>query len=172
MENSSVLFYSLGGLAAKLVHIFGAVIWIGGVLFMGGIATPILKYYSMPEHADPRVAEVVGLLERRLVGFNWMALWANVIGGLALTLFSSSFSWFRFGSVYAWVIHLKVLLVLPIMLTNFLLAASYRELESARGELAEGEDISPRGITEWRIVSLRRINVYLAFIIIILVAFL
>ena len=172
MENSSVLFFSLAGFAFKLVHIFGAMIWIGGVLFMGGVATPILKYYSAPDHSDPRVADVIGMLERRLIGFNWMALWANVIAGLALTLFSPAFSWFHFDSFYAWVIHLKVVFLVPIMLTNFFLSASYKELESARSELKKGEDLSPRAITEWRIVSLRRINVYLAFIIIILVAFL
>jgi hypothetical protein len=139
---------------------------------MGGIAKPILDYYARPEHSDPAVATVVGRLERRLIGMNWMALWAGAISGIFLSFLSPQFSWFQFDSLYAVVLHLKVLLFLPIALTNFFLSASYKELETARSRRASGEDLSPRQITEWRIISLRRINVYLAFLIIILVALL
>jgi len=171
--DGATLFYILGGYAVKLAHVLGAVIWLGGVLFMGGVATPILKYYATREHHDPRVAEVVGLLERRLIGFNWMGLFAVFFSGLVMSLYSSqSFSWFRFDSLYDWVVHLKLFLFVPVVTANYLLSISYQELQGARTTLKSGEDLSPRQIVEWRIISLRRINVYLAFTLIILIALL
>lgn len=171
MDHTS-LFYSLGGYAIKLTHIFGSLIWIGGVLFMGGVATPILRYYASPEHSDPRVADVIGRLERRLVGFNWMGLCSALLSGIALSYFSAEFSWLRFQSLFDYVIHLKILLFMPIALVNYLLGVSYRELLSVRQERLEGEYLAPREIVDWRIVALRRINVYLAFTIILLLALL
>src|SRR3546814_4959873 len=58
-------------------------------LFRSGVATPILKYYARKENHDPRVAEIVGLLERRLIGFNWMGLFAVFFSGLIMSLYSS-----------------------------------------------------------------------------------
>lgn len=172
MDSTQLFLYQLGGYTAKLAHVFGAVIWIGGVLFMAGVAAPILKYYAREENADSSVGEVVGKLEQRLIGFNWMGLWTVFISGIILSLYSSSFIWFRFDSLIDWVLHLKIFFFFPIALVNYFLSASYHELRSVQREAREGEILSPRDITEWRIISLRRINVYLAFTIIILIALL
>lgn len=168
----SLFLYQLGGYLAKLAHVFGAIIWIGGVLFMAGVATPILQYYAKPEHADPKVAETVAKLEERLIGFNWMALWTVFISGGVLVLYSASFDWFRFETIADWALNLKIIFFLPIAFLNFLLSASYKELRTARAEREDGEELAPREITEWRIISLRRINIYLAFAIIIFIAML
>ncbi|MDB5035271.1 MAG: hypothetical protein JWQ98_2512 [Chlorobi bacterium] len=172
MESPSLFLYQLGGYAVKLAHVFGAIIWLGGVLFMAGVATPILNYYRKPETADPTVASAVEKLEERLVGFNWMGLWTVFISGFVLSLYSGGFVWFRFAGLTDWAIHLKIFLWLPIAMVNFLLSASFKELKTARREPVDGEDLTPRDVVEWRIVSLRRINVYLAFGIIILIALL
>ena len=174
MEDGTSLpfVYSLGGYAGKLTHIFGAIIWIGGVLFMSGVATPILEYYNSTEHYDPRVGEVVGWLERRLIGFNWLGLGSLFVSGMVLSIYSHGFDYFRLASLYDWVIDLKILLFFPVACVNYLLGVSYRELAVARADRAEGEDLSPLQIVEWRIISLRRINVYLAFALLILIALL
>lgn len=162
--------FSLGGYAAKLAHVFGAIIWIGGVLFMSGVATPILKYYADPERHDPRVAEIVGWLERRLIGFNWLGLWTVVASGIVLAIYSPQFALFRLDSLYDWVLHAKIAAFLPIAAANYLLSLSYRELERVRAERSSGEELAPREVTEWRIVMLRRLNVYLAFIVLLLIS--
>ena len=162
--------FSLGGYAAKLAHVFGAIIWIGGVLFMGGVAAPVLRYYGDPAHSDPRVGEVVGWLERRLVGFNWLGLWSAFISGIVLSIYTPGFSWLRVASLYDWVVHLKIAAFIPIAIINYLLGVSYRELASARSSRSDGEELSPREIVEWRVVMLRRLNVYLAFLILILIS--
>jgi uncharacterized membrane protein len=168
----SLFLYQLGGYLAKLAHVFGAVIWLGGILFMAGVATPILKYYNSTEHADPTVAAAVGKLEERLIGFNWMALWTVFISGFILSLYSAGFAWFRFAGIADWALQLKILFFVPAAFANYFLSASYKELRTARAELEGTEDLSPRQITEWRIISLRRINVYIAFAIIIFIAML
>lgn len=162
--------FTLGGYAAKVAHVFGAIIWIGGVLFMGGVATPILKYYADPARADARVAEIVGWLERRLVGFNWLGLGAVVVSGIVLTIYAPGFELLRLATLYDWVIHLKIAMLAPIVLANYLLSLSYRELAVARAEREADEELAPREIAEWRIVMLRRVNVYLAFAILLLIS--
>jgi uncharacterized membrane protein len=127
-------FYAIGGYAAKLAHVFGAIIWIGGVLFMGGVATPIVKYYADEAHRDDRVAEIVGRLERRLVGFNWLGLGAVLVSGVVMALYVPSFQALRFTGLYDWVLHLKMFAFVPIVTANYLLGVSYRELERARSE--------------------------------------
>jgi uncharacterized membrane protein len=169
MSDPSFLF-SLGGYAAKLAHVFGAIIWIGGVLFMAGVATPILKYYASPEHADARVAEVVGWLERRLVGFSWLGLGSVAVSGIVLSIYAPHFELLRFGDLYDWIIHAKILAFVPIAVVNYLLSVSYRELASARASREADEELAPREVVEWRIVMLRRLNVYLAFAILLLIS--
>ena len=89
-----------------------------------------------------------------------------------MLIFLPTLQWMHLETLYDWVIHLKVVLFLPVIFVNSLLNRSYRELESARSTLQAGEDLSPLQVVEWRIVSLRRLNVYLAFLLIILVAML
>ena len=161
---------NLGGYAAKVAHVFGAVIWLGGVLFMSGVATPILKYYADPAHADARVGEIVGWLERRLVGFNWLGLGAVVVSGVVLAVYAPGFRLLRLDGLYDWILHLKIAALLPIVAVNYLLSISYRELAVARSTRAEGEELAPREVVEWRIVMLRRLNVWLAFAILLLVS--
>lgn len=171
MDDGGLQFlFTLGGYAAKLAHVFGAIIWIGGVLFMSGVATPILKYYADPEHPDERAAIVVGWLERRLVGFSWLGLGAVFVSGIVMSIYAPSFELFRLANLYDWVLHLKLLAFVPICLANYLLSISYRELERVRSARDEGEELSPREIIEWRIVMLRRLNVYLAFAILLLIS--
>ncbi|MBL0332275.1 MAG: hypothetical protein IPP08_01295 [Chlorobiota bacterium] len=172
MDNWQDFYYSLFGYTAKLAHIFGAFIWIGGVLFMAGIATPIVKYYQDVNHYDIKVIEIISKLERRLIGFNWMAYFAMLFGGVVLTLHNKSFSLFTFNSLYSWLLHGKIFLFTIIGIVNYLMSISYKELKTARVEKEVDEDLSPYEITEWRVVILRRINVYLCFSIILILAFL
>ncbi len=118
------------------------------------------------------MAEVIGWLERRLIGFNWLGLGAVFVSGLVMSIYSHGFDYFRFENLYDWVIALKILLFVPVAAVNYLLGVSYRELESVRRDIIGDEDLSPNQVVAWRIVSLRRINVYLAFALIILVALL
>jgi hypothetical protein len=101
-----------------------------------------------------------------------MALWTVFISGFVLSLYSAGFAWFRLASLTDWALHLKILFFIPVAFANYFLSASYKELRTARATLQKGEDLSPRQITEWRIIMLRRINVYLAFAIIIFIAML
>src|SRR4051812_9346601 len=142
MESSSFFLYQLGGYAVKLAHVFGAIIWLGGVLFMAGGATPVLNYYPEPGHADPTPPPAGEKLEERLIGFNWMGLWTVFISGFVLSLYGAGFVWFRFASITDWAIHLKIFLWLPIAVVNYLLSASFKELNSARREHLDGEDLS------------------------------
>lgn len=114
-------FYALGGYAAKLAHVLGAVIWIGGVLFIGGVATPILKYYTRDENHDPGVVATILMLERRLLGFNWMALWAMAISGVILAAVTPALSILQLQGLYDWVMHAKIVALLPLFGINYLM---------------------------------------------------
>jgi len=170
--NLDNFYYSLFGYTAKLAHIFGALIWLGGVLFMAGVATPILNYYKKTENYDPKVLETIGRLERRLVGFNWMAIFSILFGGIILSYHSQNFSFFSFNSLYNWLINLKIVLFFVVAILNYLMSKSYKELLTASADKTEDQELSHHDIVEWRINMLRKLNVYVSFAFILILSFL
>jgi len=77
---------------ARGLHIFSVVIWLGGLLFIGGILHPVFEYFknlNAPLH--------LGLL-RRFSGFVWMSAWTIGITGFFLTLFHYRLGFDGFGS--------------------------------------------------------------------------
>jgi len=51
-----------------------------------------------------------------------------------------------------------------------MLGASYKELETARSEKEEGEDLSPRDIILWRIRMIEQIEVWSAIAVLVAVS--
>ncbi len=154
----------------KLVHVFGAFIWIGGVLFMSGIVKPILEYYQKEEHFDAKVGNTIAQLEYRLIGMNWMALGSILISGLMIAAIAPNFQWFNFETMYRLALHGKTLIFIGVIVTNFMLSKSYKKLRTLGDASVEGMGTDP--MIERKIIQLRRANTWLAFGLIILIAML
>ena len=71
--------------ATRSIHVFSAVVWLGGLLYMGGILYPVFRYEAMT--TSPQYVR----LEKRFTGFVWMCVWTTAITGVFLMLFSPRF---------------------------------------------------------------------------------
>ena len=76
--------------ATRSMHIFSAVVWLGGLLYMGGILYPVFRHEEMTTSIQ------YVRIERRFSGFVWMCVWTTAITGVLLTLFNPRFVFGRY----------------------------------------------------------------------------
>lgn len=149
--------------AALLLHLFGAVAWIGGILFLAGVSRPIFEYFPTETY------DYALRIKVRFLGFTWMLVWTVCITGIVILLWSTRFIFFDLSTLWGALAHLKILLFIVLALLSRMLGASYKELEAARAEKEEGEDLSPRDIILWRIRMIEQIEVWTAIAVLIAV---
>src|SRR6266568_416668 len=131
--------------AALYMHLFGAVAWLGGILFLTGVTRPIFEYFG---------AEAFDLQQRikvRFLGFTLMLLWTVLVTGVIILLWSTRFIFFDFSSLWLVLAHIKILLFFILAGLTLMLRSSYKEIEHARKQKEGSEDLSPREIILWRI---------------------
>jgi putative copper export protein len=150
--------------AALFVHLFSAVGWLGGILFLTGVARPIFEYDKEGSY------EISQRLKVRFLGFSWMLAWCAAVSGVILVLWSTKFLLFDFSTVWRLLAHIKLLLFLILFFVTLGLRSSYRELGTARAENAEGEDLTPKDILLWRVRIFEQIEVLLAITILAVVS--
>ena len=160
---------SIGGItfvywAALFVHLFAAIGWLGGILFLTGVARPIFEY-------DREGSFVISQrLKVRFLGFSWMLAWTSLVSGVIITLWSTRFVFLDFSTTWRALVHAKLFCFIVLFLTTLGLRASYRELEQARATTESGEDLSPREIALWRVRMLEQIEVWLAIALLCIVS--
>lgn len=150
--------------AALYLHLFGAVAWLGGILFLTGVTRPIFEYFKETSF------DVSTRIKVRFLGFTWMLIWTMFITGLVVLLWSTRFLFLDFSNLWSILIHLKLVFFIILTLLTFGLRSSYRELESARSERTEDEDLSPRDIVLWRIRMIEQIEVWCAILVLFIVS--
>ena len=67
--------------ATRSMHVFSAVVWLGGLLYMGGILYPVFRYEELTTSLQ------YVRIERRFTGFVWMCVWTTAITGVLLVTF-------------------------------------------------------------------------------------
>jgi putative copper export protein len=150
--------------AALYLHLFSAVAWLGGVLFLTGVTRPIFEYYKDTSF------DIATRIKVRFMGFTWMLTWTTLITGAVILLWSTRFLFFDFSSLWSVLMHLKILFFVILFILNLGLRSSYRELATAREETIESEDISPRDVILWRVRMIEQIEVWCAIIILFIVS--
>jgi uncharacterized membrane protein len=150
--------------AALFVHLFGAVAWLGGILFLTGVARPIFEYFGA------ETFDVSYRLKVRFLGFTWMLVWTVLVTGVILILWSTRFIFFDFADTWRVLAHLKILLFLILFVLNLALRTSYRELAEARSEKEGAEDLTPRDIILWRVRTIEQFEVWSAITLLVMVS--
>ncbi|HYM20120.1 MAG TPA: hypothetical protein VEW28_03845 [Candidatus Kapabacteria bacterium] len=150
--------------AALYMHLFSAVAWFGGILFLTGVSRPIFEYYGAEQFTLQQQ------LKERFLGFSWMLAITTAVTGVVIILWSTRFLFFNFSSLWLVLAHLKILGFLILIALTFVLRSSYRELKTARAETIAGEDLSPRDIILWRVRIIEQIEVWLAILILVAVS--
>ncbi|HET7854207.1 MAG TPA: DUF4149 domain-containing protein [Candidatus Methylomirabilis sp.] len=135
------------------VHLLAAVIWIGGMLFLGLVLTPVLRYRPPDERAS--LLRAVG---RPFLKVAWSALGAILVTGSLL--------WIKRGFEVTPVLGVKLTLVVVILLLSVLhdFVLGPRLMERLRGGGQDEEAVRLRR----RVVLLARLNVFCAVVVLIL----
>src|SRR5687768_5023798 len=150
--------------AALYLHLFSAVAWLGGILFVTGVTRPIFEYYKDTSF------DISTRIKVRFLGFTWMLVWTTLITGFVILLWSTRFLFFDFSTLWSVMMHLKILFFVILFILNVGLRSSYRELETARSQIDGTEDLSPREVTLWRIRMIEQIEVWCAIAILFIVS--
>ena len=137
------LFYS-----ALALHLFSVVIWIGGLLFIGGVMTPIL-------HVEKRQLHELALaFLQRFTGFVWMSAATIIVTGFVLLAYHPEFRWFDFANDWAAILHAKILLFLLMLVPAWFSAKSVKEALSLTDEEFHEPSIDQR-ITRGELIFFR-----------------
>ena len=100
---------------ARVLHVLGVVLWIGGVAMVTTVLLPATRRLKSPE-------ERVQFFERIEAGFARQARWTVLITGLSgFYLVYVLDAWNRFGQIAYWWMHAMVLLWVIFMLMLFVL---------------------------------------------------
>ncbi len=145
--------------ASLYMHLFSAVAWLGGILFLTGVSRPIFEYYGK------ELFDLQQQLKVRFLGFSWMLAITTAVTGTVIILWSTRFLFFNFSSLWLILAHLKILFFIILTALTFILRSSYKEIAGAREEKIAGEDLSPREIILWRIRMIEQAEVWLAIFI-------
>ena len=76
--------------AARSLHIFGVVVWFGGLLYQAAVLFPVVTFEGK------ELSDLHRHFIRRFQPFVWMCVWTVLVTGVALTLFNPRFVFFQF----------------------------------------------------------------------------
>jgi uncharacterized membrane protein len=124
---------------ARVVHVLGVVLWIGGVAFVTTVLLPAIRKL-------PTAMERIGLFESLESRFAWQARFTTLItGGTGLYIVHTMNAWSRYLDPSYWWVHLMTLVWLiftvvlfvlePLFLHEFFIAQAKRDSERAFGLL-------------------------------------
>ena len=83
------------------MHIFGVIVWLGGLMFQNAVAQPVVKFESREANAAMRK------VQRRFTGFIWMSVWTVFVTGVIMMLLSPRFFWFHYDDRWSILLGLK-----------------------------------------------------------------
>ncbi len=150
--------------AALSMHLFGAVAWLGGILFLTGVTRPIFEYFGTDAY------DISQRIKIRFLGFTWMLLWTVLVTGIIVLLWSTKFIFFDFSTLWLVLAHVKIVLFLILATLSLMLRTSYKEIAEARSGKEGSEDLSPREIILWRIRMIEQFEVWTAISILLVVS--
>jgi putative copper export protein len=150
--------------AALFVHLFGAVAWMGGILFLTGVTRPIFEYFGAATF------DVALRIKVRFLGFTWMLVWTVLVTGIIILLWSTRFLLFDFSDTWRILAHLKILFFIVLFVLNLALRTTYREMDSASAEKVEGELLSQRDVLAWRTRTFEQMEVWCAIFLLLIVS--
>jgi uncharacterized membrane protein len=95
------------------MHVFGVVVWLGGLMFQGAVAQPIMQFESV------EAQEAMAKVHRRFIDFIWMSVWTVAVTGLLMMLLDPRFVWFRYDDRWSILLGAKQAVFLLMLFYGF-----------------------------------------------------
>lgn len=137
------------------MHVFGVVVWLGGLMFQGAVAAPIMQ----TESSDARAA--MRKVNKRFIGFVWMSVWTMLITGVLMMLLDPRFMWFQYHNRWSILLGVKQIIFVLMVLYAFGYARmlSYLDKPSSNGGFDEKAELYRHRVNQYR-----GINIFLGII--------
>lgn len=134
----------------RVLHVFGVVVWLGGLMFQNAIAHPI----SEAEGDDSR--STMRKMNRRFVGFMWMSVWTIAVTGVLMMLFDPRFVWFQFAERWSVLLGIKQVIFLLMIFYAFGYSRMLHYILSpaSNGGFDERTEIYSRKIHQFRTINI------------------
>ena len=132
------------------MHIFGVIVWLGGLMFQGAVATPIVQF----ESTDARA--VMKKINKRFVGFVWMSAWTISVTGVLMMLLDSRFMWFQYNNRWSVLLGAKQIVFLLMLFYAFGYARmlSYLDVPTSNGGFDEKAELYRHRVNQFRTINI------------------
>jgi uncharacterized membrane protein len=95
------------------MHVFGVIVWLGGLMFQNAVAHPIAKF------EPPDAMRVQRKINQRFTGFVWMCAWTIGVTGVIMMLASPRFLWLTFDDRWSVMLAVKEIIFLLMVFYAF-----------------------------------------------------
>ncbi|MEI8134473.1 MAG: hypothetical protein WCH46_05260 [bacterium] len=147
--------------ASLFMHLFSAVAWLGGILFLTGVSRPIFEYYGEDAIAISHRIKV------RFLGFTWMLLWTVFVTGIIILLWSPKFIFLDFGTLWRLLAHLKIVLFFCLASVSLLLRKTYKELDTFFAEATGFSNVRDRLLLRIRVLEQMEVSCAIAILLVV-----
>ena len=132
------------------MHVFGVVVWLGGLMFQSAVAAPIMQ----AEGGEARAA--MKKVNKRFVGFIWMSVWTILITGVLMMLLDSRFVWFQYKDRWSMLLGAKQIVFVLMVLYAFGYARmlSYLDSPSSNGGFDEKAELYRHRVNQYRTINI------------------
>jgi uncharacterized membrane protein len=132
------------------MHIFGLVVWLGGLMFQSAIVMPVL-------HAQTEYSRnVQRMLMQRFTGFISMSAWTLAVTGCLMMLLNPRFVWFQYHDAWSVLLGSKLIVFVLMIFYSFGYARmlAYLSSPSSNGGFNEKAELYRHRINQFRIINI------------------
>ncbi len=114
--------------ASRVMHVISVVVWIGGLIFLNAIVTPVV------EHEQAQRSEVALGIQKRFLPFIWSSLWSLLLTGALLMVLSPRFLWFDYSTLWSKLLAVKQISFLLLGFFSWQTAKVFARMERSLNE--------------------------------------
>ena len=132
------------------MHIFGMLIWLGGLMFQGAVIAPVMQFENID--AKPAMRKI----NKRFTGFIWMSVWTMLITGILMMLFNPKFIWFHYSDRWSlFLLFKQIIFVLMIFYAfGYVRMLTYLDNPASNGGFDSTAALYMQRVTQYRIISI------------------
>ncbi|TAK58082.1 MAG: hypothetical protein EPO24_08990 [Bacteroidetes bacterium] len=134
----------------RSMHVFGVIVWLGGLMFQSAIAAPVAQ-------AEGEIAKAaLRKMSSRFIGFIWMSVWTVAVTGVLMMLLNPQFEWFRYHNTWSKLLGFKQLIFLLMIFYAFGYARmlSYLNTPVSNGGFDEKAVLYRHRLNQFRKISI------------------